>query len=280
VWGPRFDHGIRDFNADGILKKFGILPTNPYYSLIYINVSNAIDTNVLDVATKLNASLKIEYANTMATMYEYANFGGYIAQMELALSNPDHVGIYVNKGSIQARFVDTSLLGDHQDLINIQKIVHPGGTFEGWVRLYNDWVAGRSTVYENIINKRISYMGMGAPFLELVECGNDRYRAYPINGPAGVLENFKSKYRSMMKSVYQSVINMVSDYLTAIPTKFGTQTLGFQGATYDGYSFRSKAGNIVFIESGTEKIVGNRLFGRGFILKGGVMQRFFGFIPR
>jgi hypothetical protein len=76
----------------------------------------------------------------MATMEEYANYQPYIEHMRLALSNPAHVGIEYRGGSIQAKFVDTNLLGDLTDLINIQKIVYPGGTLEGWIRLYETGV--------------------------------------------------------------------------------------------------------------------------------------------
>jgi hypothetical protein len=36
---------------------------------------------------------------------------------------------------------------------------------------------------------------------------------------------------------------------------------------------------MVFVESGTEKLIGSRLFGRGFLIKGGTIKPFFGFIP-
>jgi hypothetical protein len=42
-------------------------------------------------------------------------------------------------------------------------------------------------------------MGVGAPFLYLVEYGNGD-RAYPRNSPSHVLESFRSKYKSMMRN--------------------------------------------------------------------------------
>jgi len=202
-WGPTFDHEMSDFNAAGLLARVGMSKIDPDYPKLLVTAKSIIERNVLNLARKLNSSLSKDYAEAMSTMTEYVWFSAYISHMQMALSDKRHVGIYYKNKVIQARFIDTSLIGGVKDLINIQRIVYPeSGTLEGWIRLYNEWRIGKSTLYVDIVTKRLSYMGMGAPYLELVEYGNDRYKAYPINAAAGILQGYVWHYQNLMHFVF------------------------------------------------------------------------------
>lgn len=209
-----FKHTVRGFTINGILNQLGVTKIRAYTSSMYIQsyseVASIMEEQVLVAASRLNQLLKEAYTRDMGMIPEYSNFPDYINVMNVALSHPRNVGVYWDAdGSIQAKFVDFDGLGDLGDLQRIQKTVHPGGTLEGWIRIYNSWLSGTSNKYEEIVGARLSIM-LGetkAPFWELIEDGNGGY-AYPRNRPMRTLTTFTATYNNEMRLAYLRVLSI------------------------------------------------------------------------
>lgn len=270
MWREKFRSYIVNFNAESILFRFGVLPNNPLYVQLAIDVTKIINTEVRQTAVKLNESLIEEYTRAMYSIFEYADYDKYITQMRIALSNPAHIDVYYDEvNNVHAQFINYDLIGDVQDLIAIQKAVYDeGGTLENWIRLYRSWRREKSKMYEDIMNQRFALMGNTAPFLELVEDGNDRYDAYPQNGGTNVLKSFQSKYRSMMAATFSIVLAQVramSLPVQAIPSGYIMDTAQIGNKSFQGYKWVNSNGSIIFVKQGTESMKGNILYGDGFI---------------
>ena len=124
-----------------------------------------------------------------------------------------------------------------------------------------------------------------APFWELIEYGNQQYPAYPTNGPKRTLSNFKGVYNREMTVTYQKVLGLVRQLIGApdlIFREFQATTVSYLDQPQFGYSWKSRMGKNVFALAGTEKIIGNRLTARGFLLDptGVVVKKWSGWLPR
>jgi|GEM_PF-7118780 len=282
-----FDHSVINFTPEGILMAVGADPAGPLYYHLVNETRSIIETQALVTAETLNGLLKRAYFGDMMSIPEYANYPAYYDVMENALSQPYHIGFYWdNVGKIQARFVDVPALGDTRDLVDIQKIVHPGGTLRGWIIIYMSWISGESRKYESIVNARLDLMrGAGiAPFCEIIELGNG-HNAYPQHSPRRTLTNFKVVYDEQMRVMYQrtlAIARMIIKRPSSLFTGYGIDSVFHNDKEYHGYSWKSQKGNTVFSIAGTTKIdrVG-RVTGRGFIVstKGEVLRKWSGLLP-
>lgn len=283
-----FKHKIFQFTPEGILSQLGLTPASgPLYYSFLTEVTSIIETQVQLSAERLNGLLKEAYRKDMSMISEYNMFPDYIKVMENALSQSRHTGTYRDEiGLVQAKFIDTDVLGDIGDLQRIQKTVHKGGSLLGWIRIYNSWLEGRSDEYEDIVNARIGMMLSEsiAPFWRLVEDGNGSY-AYPRNGPFRTLTAFNSTYIREMKAAYQRTLSAVRA-LVVRPTPFigyGIATVEYSNKTFAGYSWLSNKGTTIFAISGTTMVdrLGH-LTGRGFVLDktGGVLRKWAGWLPK
>ena len=283
-----FRHRILNFNPVGVLLSLGVTPyTHPliYYELV-AEVYKIIEIQVGVSGVKLNVMLKEAYRKDMYDIGEYSRFPEYIDVMNYALSEPKHMGVYWDKkNNVQAKFVDVTLLGDTADLQAIQKMVHPGGTLQGWVGVYNAWLAGTSKLYEDIIGRRLGIMltFQMFPLWEIIEYGSGPY-AYPKNPPKRTLRHFQDVYNKEMRDAYIRCITatrllMLQPRITFREFEATTVKAGEQ--RFFGYKWLSKSGRTVFVIAGTEKLVGNRLVARGFFLHrltGGVIRKWSGFL--
>jgi len=286
-----FDHSVHNFNPDGVLLAAGADPVGSMYYYLIREVTSIIETRALIVAERLNGFLKQAYFQDMMSISEYARYPYYYDVMEHALSQKHHIGYYWDKiGKIQAKFVDVPALGDTNDLIDIQKLVHPGGTLEGWKIIYNAWrglLIGNEKKYEQIVDSRLALMrGAGiAPFCEIIENGNG-HNAYPHHHPRRTLTNFAPTYDMQMKATFLSVVSDVRALLakpTSLFADYRIDSVVHNEKTNIGYSWTSTKGQTIFSISGTTKIDGlGRLTGRGFILdsSGVVLKKWGGFLPR
>jgi hypothetical protein len=283
----KFKHKILTFNPVGILTTLGITPIT-YPIRYYILVAEAlkiIETQVRLTALKLNFMLKEAYQKDMYDIAEYRRFPRYIEVMQRALSNPKHVGLYWdNKNVVQAKFVDTDLLGSLKDLQQVQKMVHPGGTLEGWIGIYNAWLSGRSNLYAEIVNQRLDIMEAYniAPFWELIE--RENIGGYPTNIGQHTLQSFAVIYNREMVDAYLKCLSMLRLLMLAPTTfrAFEAATVVHQDKRYFGYKWITPTGRTMFVTGGTERLVAGRLAGRGFILSlfGNVVKRWSGWLPR
>lgn len=284
-----FTHNIIDFHPMGILNSLGITPLSgvAYYQLIP-EVTAIIETQATTTAERLNKYLKEAYRKDMGNIGEYNRFPAYFAVMEAALSHSRNIGFeWDNKGVIQAKFVDLEALGDKGDLQRIQKTIHSGGTLQGWIGIYNAWVAGTSKKYEEIVGARIAIMfgETKAPFWELIELGNGPH-AYPRNGPMKTLLAFKTVYRREMKAAYLRTLSIIRVLVlkpTSLLMGYAATTVNYGGQTFSGHMWTSLSGTSVFAISGKTAINNlGRLTGRGFILDaaGMVIRRWSGWLPR
>jgi len=284
-----FTHRIPTFHPVGVLAQLGVTPLSGviYYQLLP-EVTAIIETQAITTAERLNQYLKEAYRKDMAEIDEYSRFPAYFTVMDTALSQPRNIGFeWDSKGLIQAKFVDLDALGDIGDLQRIQKMVHPGGTLQGWIGIYNSWLAGTSKKYEEIVGARTSIMlaETKAPFWELIENGNGP-AAYPRNGPKRTLLAFKVVYNREMKAAYLRTLSVVRA-LVARPSSlfagYQATTVSYRGQLFAGHVWTSPTGTIVFAISGTTAIDRlGRLTGRGFILDvtGTVIRRWSGWLPR
>lgn len=288
----RYRHNLLQFEPVQMLAMYGITPLSAgsMYASVYAQVRVAIEVQVETTSRKLNEMLKEEFGREMLGMFEYLNFPRYIQTMNIALSNPVHVGTFYDKNVIQAKFVDFAFLGGVEELVEIQHEVYPErGTLAGWIRLYNAWLEGIDDTYDRVANQRLDIMESSqiAPFLELVDGGNDSYAAYPKNGASNVFGQFVGIYKRQMLMAYYKTINIVR-MLTMVPTlhfgSFTSNTRMVDGVVYSGYEWVSKKGNTVFVIAGTENVstATGLLQGRGFLFaKDGVfLKRFFGRLPK
>lgn len=287
----RFSHRVPNFNPVGVLVSLGVTPkTYPfrYYTLI-AQVYNIIELQVKVSAEKLNALVKEAFVRDMFDIEEYVRFPGYFEVMQLALSNPKHIDVYWDaKNIVQAKFVDTDLLGDVGDLQAIQQLAYPiRGDLSHWKGIYLAWLEGRDNSYADTVGYRLDLMkSFGvAPFWELIEYGNQQYLAYPQNGPKRTLSGFRGTYNGEMMSAYRRVLASVRALLTAPDVtfrQFETTSIMVEGKPQYGYSWKSRMGRNIFAIAGTERIIGNRLAARGYILgpMGGVLKKWSGWLPR
>jgi len=286
-----FDHSVLNFNPDGVLLAAGADPVGPMYSYMYNEVRSIIETRALITATRVNSLLKKAYFEDMMSISEYARYPEYYSVMEYALSQPHHFGFYWDKvGKIQAKFVDVPALGNTNDLIDIQKIVHPGGTLDGWKIIYNAWLGlliGDDKKYEQIVDARLALMrGAGiAPFCEIIEDGNG-HNAYPHHHPRRTLTKFVSVYDDQMKIAFFSVVSDVRALLarpTSLFADYRITSVTHENKAYTGYGWSSMKGQTIFSISGTTRLDNlGRITGRGFILDnaGVVLKKWSGFLPR
>lgn len=286
-----FDHSVFNFNPDGVMRAAGADPQGPLYFHLISEVTSIIETRALIIAVRLNESLKNAYFEDMMSIPEYVRYQDYYEVMKHALSQKHHIGFFWDKqNKIQAKFVDVQLLGGTKELVDIQKLVHPGGTLDGWKIIYNSWLGlmvGNESKYEEIVNARLALMrGAGiAPFCEIIELGNG-HGAYPHHHPRRTLTKFASVYEEHMKTAFLSVVSDVR-VLLAKPSPlfvgYGISATKQDNKTYSGYSWTSHKGNTVFSISGTTRIDNfGRVIGRGFILDktGNLVTRWSGFLPR
>lgn len=287
----RFTHRVFNFNPVGVLSALGITPqTYPLrYQALVGEVYYVIETQVKASAQKLNFLVKEAYRKDMLDIEEYVRFPGYILVMEQALNDPAHIGAYWDgKNVIQARFIDTGKLGDVGDLQAIQQLVYPlRGSLDRWKGLYIAWLEGRSNKYAETVGHRLDLMrSFGvAPFWELIEFGNQQYPAYPHNPPKRTLSNFRGIYNREMTVAYSKVLGLVRQLIGApdlIFRDFDSATVMYLDQPHFGYTWKSRMGKNVFALAGTEKLVGNRLVARGFILDptGVVVKKWAGWLPR
>jgi len=287
----RFTHRIFNFNPVGVLSALGITPkTYPFrYQALVSEVYYVIETQVKVAAQKLNYLIRGAYRKDMLDIEEYIRFPGYLSVMEQALNNPAHIGAYWDGRNVaQARFIDTDKLGDVGDLQAIQQLVYPmRGSLDRWRGLYISWLEGRSNAYSETVGRRLDLMrSFGvAPFWELIEYGNQQYPAYPTNGPKRTLSNFKGVYNREMTITYNKVLGLVRQLVGApdlIFRNFESSSVMYENQMKFGYSWKSRMGKNVFALAGTEKLIGNRLVARGFILNatGGVVSKWAGWLPR
>ena len=287
----RFSHRIFNFNPVGVLGALGVTPkTYPFrYQALVSEAYYVIETQVKVSAQKLNFLVKEAYRKDMLDIEEYIRFPGYISVMEQALSNPAHIDVFWDeKNVVQARFIDTDRLGDVGDLQAIQQLVYPmRGSLDRWRGLYVAWLEGRSGKYAETVGRRLDMMrSFGvAPFWELIEYGNQQYPAYPTNGPKRTLSNFKGVYSREMTATYQKVLGLIRQLIGApdlMFREFQAASVTYLNQPQFGYSWKSRMGKNVFALAGTEKLIGNRLTAKGFLLdpNGLVVKKWSGWLPK
>lgn len=285
----KYNHNLANFSSMGMIASLGLpLLGNVLTQQVVVQITVLIEAQVNITALKLNTMLKNELMSDMMSIPEYARFPAYISTMINALSSPTHVGIYWDKaGLIQAKFVDMRAIGGIEELIEIQYAVYPErGTLEGWRGLYIAWQKGTSNVYSDVIGRRLELMNAQqmAPFLELVEKGNDRYGAYPINFGTGTFKRFKSIYKKEMLNCYLRIL-MLMRMLIISPLSIAIHKPAIatvDGQVFHGHEWVSRSGNTIFVISGTERLSGKVFTGKGFIFnkQGFFLRSFFGRIPK
>lgn len=286
----KFRHKIFGFTPVAMLATVGVTPQTHgiIYQSLLLEVTAILETQVMVTAERLNFMLKEAYRKDMFDIEEYIIFSRYIDVMILALSSPFHTAVYVDaRGLIQARFVDTDLLGNLGDLQRIQRMVYPAGSLRGWIGIYKSWLFGKSKKYEDTVNQRLDIMSSEriAPFWELIEYGNG-YAAYPQNPPKRTLTNFRSVYNREMRAAYArslSAIRIIALRPSPIFIGYKADTVTVGGKTYFGHRWKSITGKSIFAISGTTAIDKfGHLTGKGFMLDvaGVVLRRWSGWLPR
>ncbi len=284
-----FRHRIPNFNPVGVLQVAGITPTT--YPVIYFEFVNEvfiiIEYEVLFTAELLNKRIIDEYRRDMSDIAEYSRFPRYIQVMEKAISNPNNIGIFWDaRNTVQAKFIDTKMLGDMKDLQAIQKMVHPGGTLEGWRGIYISWLYGKNNKYEEIISQRLDLMeGFEMfPLWEIIEEGNDS-NALPTHRGKHTLKNFRDTYNKEMVYCFQRCISRARTLARVPQTTYRSlepATVRYNNQIKTGYSWVSRSGHNVFMIAGSEKMLGNTLRAEGFMLSptGEVLKRWSGWLPK
>jgi hypothetical protein len=285
----QYNHGITNFTAVGILRACGVTKvSNPdIYVGLLAQTQIVMQNQVLVTAQQLNEALIEKYKQDMGMMDEYRDFPRYMQVMKVALSSPQHIGIYYTFGGvIQAKFVDVKALGDESDLQEIQQAAYPyRGTLNNWIGLHEAWKAGESTAIENTIDTRINMMLSAgiAPFWHLVEIGNGR-NAWPRNEGAHTLIDFKPVYIREMTKTYARIVALIKLIATAGTTirPMESGMVSFNGQTFFGSSWKSASGTTVFAINGTERLLAGKLVARGFLLSpsGMVLKGWSGWLPR
>ena len=291
-WSPNktlFNYNDRQLSPTGILNA-ALIPVGPVYYTMIVEVTELLNISLRTLASSLNNQIKDLYVSAMDTMYEYSNFPRYKDIFVSAMNNPAHLGVTVNeRGIYQAKFIDTDVLGDLGDLIDIQKAVYPGGgSLFGWIGLYNDWLQGKNTKYADTVNARLDMMSSfkSAPFWELIEVGNFMFDAYPRNRPANILAGFKAIYRKEMNALWVRTVALVGAlYKRQLNTRF----IGMEDAAvidnnkmFAGKSWKSLKGNTIFVSGDSVRITAGKVVGCGFVLDkfGTVIRRWGGWLPR
>jgi hypothetical protein len=283
-----FRHKILNFNPQGILTQLGVTPLDgaSYFTLLP-QVTTLIEAEALIVAGRLNKQLRESYKKDMLDIGEFRRYPAYLEVMDKALSHSRNKGFYWDEhGTIQVKFVDTDGLGDLSDLQAIQKMVHPGGTLEGWIVIYNNWLNGRSKTYEETVDARLRIMSsmIKAPFWEIIELGNGYY-AYPRVEGKGTLHAFEAVYEVEMKAFYSRILLLARGLITKsslLFEKYQVITVVFRNQLFPGHSWIAHSGKIMFSIAGEEGIdaLGHPI-GRGFILDedGTVIKEWHGWLP-
>jgi len=288
MWGPKFTHNISLFYPTAILNYFGIDGRHPYYSILETKVITTINTEVRVAAVNLNNLIRNEFRKDLYDIEEYTLLPDYATALDLALSNPAHVGVTWEKTLVQAKFIDTNILGGLKELIEIQKLVYPTQgqhNLGAWVSLYNRWKDGTDDRIGETLRKRLSVMMSrgSAPFAELIETGNDMYPAYPTHPGKNTLRDFKPTYRREMRAAYHRVVAEVELMIQTLPPIAMTPDIvEVSGAGKAGFTWKAKSGNTIFVIEDSIKLVGTRFRGTGFILSssGSIMKRWSGWIPK
>ncbi len=288
MWGPKFSHNISLFYPEAILHYLGVSPANPYYGTVYPRVVAIIETEVKATALRLNTLVKDAFHKDLLDIDEYTTLSEYWMALDLALSSPAHVGVEWGKKLVQAKFIDTDLLGGLRELIEIQKEVYPSqgpSNLGAWASLYNRWLRGEDDRIGETLRKRLDLMVSRsiAPFAELIEDGNDMYPAYPTHPGKHTLRDFKPVYNREMGAAYHKVVRAVEALLATMPPPtLAPDTLSVSGSAKSGYSWTAKSGNIIFVLENTMKMSGNRFMGSGFILSkaGSIIKKWYGWLPK
>jgi len=286
MWAPRFTHNISLFYPEAILNYYGVTPSHPYYTVLITRVTAIIEAEVLKTAHRLNKLLKEFYRQDLMDIDEYRILPGYWMALESSLSSPSHIGVVWGKKVVQAKFVDTNILGGLKDLQSIQHQAYPKGTgnLGAWKSLYNRWLRGEDDSISKTLEKRIAIMlsSGSAPFAELIETGNDMYPAYPQHMGKHTLEHFKPIYRREMRTAYHKVVSLVRSLIPI--ANIGLTSVVINDKVERGYIWKSGKGNIIFISRNSIRLskIG-RVIGSGFILsqEGQILKRLSNvFLPR
>lgn len=286
-WGPKFSHNIPIFYPEAMLLSVGVAPNHPFFGLLLARATLMIETEVYTTAIRLNGMVKILLKRDMLDIDEYSALPEYAMALEVALSSPGHIGVTWSKKVVQARFIDTSLLGGLAELQEIQHEAYPQGkgSLRAWTGLYNAWLSGKDTRIGNTLRKRTSIMMTNrvAPFMELVELGNDMYPAYPQHGGKFTLQHFKPIYRREMSAAYYRVrvtIQLIINSVMASQMAPAIYTIG--ASTQVGFTWLSLRGNTIFVVRNTLRVISNRLVGSGFMLspQGEVLKAWSGWLPK
>lgn len=286
-WGPKFTHNISLFYPDAILTYFNITPLHPLYTDLKIKITLLIEETVLATAKRLNELVTVEFIKDMFDIEEYNILPEYAQALEWSLSSPEHVGVVWGERLVQAKFIDTDILGGLNELIEIQHEAYPGtGNLGSWVSLYKQWISGSNNGIGDTLRKRISMMvsrGM-APFAELIETGNTMYSAYPTHAGKHTLQSFIPVYRRNMRQAYHTVVSMAELIIrSSVPANAVPDFVDDEnGVRKNGFSWKSRTGKTVFVDPKTMKTVGGRVVGSGFLIsaEGLVIKKWAGWLPR
>ena len=291
-WGPSFNHDISLFYPEAILNYFGIQPNNPNYPTWVTRIRVIIEEEVLLAAKELNTLVKIEFHKDLLDIEEYTVLGGYWVALEMALSSPAQVSVEWGPKLVQAKFIDTDLLGGLPELQEVQHEAYPEGTgnLGAWTSLYNRWLyGGTGRVWTGGIGEtlqtRIGIMlsrGI-APFAELIETGNEQYPAYPQHSGKHTLETFKPTYRRVMRTTYHKVISLIEPMIVnALPETLQSTSVAIDQVKKSGFYWTSRTGKQVFLLANSVKMVNGRLVGSGFMLSsaGEILNKWYGWLPK
>jgi hypothetical protein len=290
--GRLFKFIERPVNVEGVIAAAGGAVAPVISMSLVPQIMALIELQVSIAAEVLSAKLRLTYARDMGNIEEYARFPRYISIMDSALMRQD-IGVTLNRQKVyQAKFVDSDTLGDLKMLQEIQHQVYPGkGNLSRWIGLYNAWLEGLSTgsKYAETINKRLDIMlerGV-APFWDLIERGNQQYPAYPQNGPMLTMKKFKTEFKREMMNAWYRILSMARPMIARIMTqnfvKFRAAAISTVGnRVIGGYIWVSRTGRAVFAKSGSEWMVGSRVYARGYLLsqEGEILRGWAGRLPQ
>ena len=288
AWGPKYSHNIYNFSPVYILQNLGFSANSPNYAILLERVKELMESEVLITAKELHALLETEYRHDISDIEEYTAIGKYWMVLQSSLANPGHVGVFWDGGVIQAKFVDTNILGGLKELqeIQLEAYPHANGNLMAWKRLYDAWIAGTDNRVLLTLYRRLEIMQSigSAPFAELIETGNDMYPAYPTHPARGTLTRFKPVYRNKMLEAYSRVYRAVEKLVATFPAAKALlpSTVEDGNVFRRGLQWKSKSGNIIFATAGSFKIVNGLATGSGYILNpsGKILKSWSGWLPR
>ncbi len=286
MWGPTFTHNISLFYPEALLNYFGVHPSNPNYYVLLIRVRIIISEEVFAVAKELNTLIKTEFHKDLLDIEEYSVLSGYWMALEASLSNPLHVGVTWGPKLVQAKFIDTDILGGWKELQEVQHMAYQGtGNLGAWVSLYNKWLDGTDDSIGETLQRRIGIMlTLGiAPFAEAIDSGNRQYPAYPQHDGKHTLESFKPVYRRMMRRAYQRTIGLVQPMvLSVLPQNLIPMSIMADGLQRQGVTWRSRSGNTIFLLEDSLKTISGKVVGSGFVLssRGAILKKWYGWLPK